>query len=80
MSAMVSRIESSGPGELPLHQRILQERGPAMGRISGINHLVLFTQDMNEGVRFYRDVLGLRVVRTVYGPAFVPHWARASTE
>lgn len=47
------------------HQRILQERGPATGRISGINHLVLFTRDMNEGVRFYRDILGMRVVRTV---------------
>jgi len=47
------------------HQHILQENGPAAGRISGINHLVIFTRDMNEGVRFYRDLLGLRVVRTV---------------
>lgn len=56
---------SSALGELPRHRRILQESGPATGRISGINHLVLFTQDMNEGVRFYRDLLGFRVVRTV---------------
>lgn len=56
-------------GELPRHQRILQESGPAAGRISGISHLVLFTHDMNEGVRFYRDLLGLRVVRTL---SFVP--------
>ncbi|MFG2276871.1 VOC family protein [Streptomyces chartreusis] len=47
------------------HQHILQENGPATGLITGINHLVLFTRDMDEGVRFYRDVLGLRVVRTV---------------
>lgn len=47
------------------HRRILQEAGPATGRISGINHLVLFTRDMNEAVRFYRDLLGFRVVRTV---------------
>jgi catechol 2,3-dioxygenase-like lactoylglutathione lyase family enzyme len=55
----------SGSGELPRHRRVLQESGPAAGRISGINHLVLYTYDMNEGVRFYRDLLGLRVVRTV---------------
>jgi len=50
--------------EKPRHRQILQEIGPAVGKISGINHLVLFTKDMNEGVRFYRDLLGLRVVRT----------------
>ncbi|PDT50878.1 MULTISPECIES: VOC family protein [Sinorhizobium] len=55
---------TSATEALPRHQRILQEAGPAVGRISGINHLVLFTNDMNEGVRFYRDLLGLRVVRT----------------
>ncbi|MER2535886.1 MAG: VOC family protein [Rhizobiaceae bacterium] len=62
---------------LPRHRRILQERGPAKGLITGINHLVLFTHDMNEGVRFYRDVLGLRVVRTM---RFVPsaHGLRAA--
>ncbi|MEU3982814.1 VOC family protein [Streptomyces sp. NPDC026672] len=46
-------------------RHILQENGPATGLITGINHLVLFTRDMDEGVRFYRDLLGLRVVRTV---------------
>lgn len=50
--------------DVPPHRRILQERGPAVGRITGINHLVMFTHDMNEGVKFYRDVLGMRVVRT----------------
>jgi catechol 2,3-dioxygenase-like lactoylglutathione lyase family enzyme len=55
---------SSASGEQPRHRQILQESGPAAGRISGINHLVLFVRDMNEGVQFYRDVLGLRVVRT----------------
>ncbi|MBI0374792.1 VOC family protein [Streptomyces albiflaviniger] len=52
-------------GESQRHQHILQENGPAKGLITGINHLVLFTRDMDEGVRFYRDLLGLRVVRTV---------------
>lgn len=65
MSAMMTKKEeSSGSEELPRHRRILQESGAAVGRISGLNHLVMFTRDMNEGVRFYRDVLGLRVVRT----------------
>jgi len=43
---------------------IVAATGPAVGKISGINHLVLFTRDMNEGVHFYRDLLGLKVVRT----------------
>jgi catechol 2,3-dioxygenase-like lactoylglutathione lyase family enzyme len=62
MSAEVAK--TSETETLPRHRRILQEAGAAVGRISGINHLVLFTKDMNEGVRFYRDLLGLRVVRT----------------
>jgi catechol 2,3-dioxygenase-like lactoylglutathione lyase family enzyme len=36
----------------------------AAGRIRGISHLALMTHDMEASVRFYRDVLGLRVVRT----------------
>lgn len=60
-----SKNGQPGIGALPAHRRILQESGPATGRILGINHLVLFAQDMNEAVNFYRDVLGLRVVRTV---------------
>lgn len=58
-------MTTAGPDKRPRHTRILQECGPAAGRISGINHLVLFTHDMNEGVKFYRDLLGLRVVRTM---------------
>jgi len=46
------------------HRQVLQQAGAAAGRINGINHLVMFTHDMNEGVRFYRDILGMRVVRT----------------
>src|SRR5262249_18003126 len=64
MTETTSRNARPGPRELPRHRRVLQETGKAVGRISGINHLVLFTRDMNEGVRFYRDLLGLRVVRT----------------
>ncbi|MBS1694199.1 MAG: VOC family protein [Actinobacteria bacterium] len=53
------------PGQLPFHRRVRQEAGPATGRISGINHLVMFTRDMNQSVRFYRDLMGFRVVRTL---------------
>ncbi|WP_343671469.1 VOC family protein [Paraburkholderia heleia] len=64
MAMLTQQGESSEADELPRHRRVLQESGPASGRILGINHLVMFTRDMNEGVRFYRDVLGMRVVRT----------------
>lgn len=56
--------DAKGLPAKPLHQRILQENGAATGRIKGINHLVLFVDNMDAGVRFYRDIMGLRVVRT----------------
>lgn len=62
MSNENSKVSSTSC--LPAHRQVLQEVGAAAGRINGINHLVMFTHDMNEGVRFYRDVLGMRVVRT----------------
>jgi catechol 2,3-dioxygenase-like lactoylglutathione lyase family enzyme len=43
---------------------VVKTHGPAVGKISGINHLVLFVADLDEAVTFYRDVLGLKVVRT----------------
>jgi catechol 2,3-dioxygenase-like lactoylglutathione lyase family enzyme len=43
---------------------IVKAGGAAERRLRGINHLALFTHDMQASVRFYRDVLGLRVVRT----------------
>lgn len=57
--------KTRGSEAKPRHRQILQEAGPAAGLITGINHLVLFTHDMNESVHFYRDLLGLRVVRTM---------------
>jgi len=50
--------------DVPRHRQIVATKGPAVGKITGINHLVLFIPDMDEGVRFYRDLLGLKVVRT----------------
>jgi catechol 2,3-dioxygenase-like lactoylglutathione lyase family enzyme len=52
------------PDQRQPHQQVLQVQGPAAGKIGGINHLVLFVGDLDEAVKFYRDVLGLKVVRT----------------
>ena len=34
---------------------------------SGVNHLALVTDDMDKTVRFYRDILGMKVVGTIAG-------------
>ena len=57
--------DASNGKPVAAHKRILPSQGPAVGKITGINHLVLYTHDMDECVRFYRDLLGLKVVRTV---------------
>lgn len=57
--------EVTGNNELPRRKRIVTTKGPAVGKITGINHMVLYTHDMDECVRFYRDLLGMKVVRTV---------------
>jgi catechol 2,3-dioxygenase-like lactoylglutathione lyase family enzyme len=49
----------------PRRKQIVTTKGPAVGKITGINHMVLYTHDMDECVRFYRDLLGMKVVRTV---------------
>jgi catechol 2,3-dioxygenase-like lactoylglutathione lyase family enzyme len=40
--------------------------GPAAGRITGINHLMLVCADFERSVRFYRDLLGMRLI--FHGP------------
>ncbi|MBM3345059.1 MAG: VOC family protein [Betaproteobacteria bacterium] len=57
--------EDSASQPLPRRKQIVTTKGPAVGRITGINHMVLYTHDMDECVRFYRDLLGMKVVRTV---------------
>ena len=47
------------------YQDIRGTAGDAVGKITGINHLQLVVRDMDEAVRFYRDLLGLKVVRTM---------------
>lgn len=56
------------------HPMILT-RGPAAGRIGGINHLVLLVADMEESLAFYRDILGLTVAKSV-GPFELPEGKR----
>ncbi len=46
------------------HKKIVAQKGPAVGKITGINHCVLVVKDMDESIRFYRDLLGLKVVAT----------------
>jgi catechol 2,3-dioxygenase-like lactoylglutathione lyase family enzyme len=46
------------------HQRIVATKGAAVGRITGFNHIVLVCRDIDRSVRFYRDILGLKVIRT----------------
>jgi catechol 2,3-dioxygenase-like lactoylglutathione lyase family enzyme len=50
--------------DLAPHQKVVRSHGPAAGKIGGINHLVLFVADLDEAVTFYRDILGLEIVRT----------------
>ncbi len=38
--------------------------GAAAGKISGYHHVVLLCRDMERTAHFYRDILGLRIVRT----------------
>jgi catechol 2,3-dioxygenase-like lactoylglutathione lyase family enzyme len=41
-----------------------------MARYTGINHLAMATQDMDTTVRFWRDLLGLRLVAGLGGPKY----------
>lgn len=52
--------------EMSAHQ-LVTTAGEAAGRLNGVNHIQLIVDDMNESVRFYRDILGLRLVRTRTG-------------
>jgi catechol 2,3-dioxygenase-like lactoylglutathione lyase family enzyme len=43
---------------------LVTSKGEAVGRITGLSHLVFVCQDMDATVRFYRDILGLKVITT----------------
>src|SRR5262249_2802569 len=50
--------------ELESYQQLVATKGEAVGRITGLSHIVLICRDMDRSVRFYRDVLGLKLVAT----------------
>lgn len=43
---------------------VLKQRGEAVGRLTGFSHIVFICNDMEETVRFYRDILGLKLLTT----------------
>lgn len=43
---------------------ILTSKGEAVGKINGFSHMVLVCRDMDATVRFYRDILGLKLIAT----------------
>jgi catechol 2,3-dioxygenase-like lactoylglutathione lyase family enzyme len=45
---------------------VVTEKGEATGLLTGYNHIQIIVHDMSEALVFYRDILGLKVVRT-YG-------------
>ncbi len=46
-------------------RNIVTQKGDATGRIVGMSHIQLVCNDMDEAVKFYRDVLGFKIVRTI---------------
>lgn len=49
-------------------------KGRAVMRTSGINHVALVARDMQETVRFYTEVLGMPLVKTVELPTGGQHF------
>jgi catechol 2,3-dioxygenase-like lactoylglutathione lyase family enzyme len=47
------------------NSKVVASKGEAAGRISGVHHLLMIVPDMGETLRFYRDLLGLKVVKTL---------------
>jgi catechol 2,3-dioxygenase-like lactoylglutathione lyase family enzyme len=53
----------------PEEMRSHQARGPATGKINGVNHLMLVCKDFERSLRFYRDVLGFTLLAHSMGRA-----------
>lgn len=51
-----------------------------MTRFTGINHLALATNDMNGTIRFWRDLLGLRIVAGLAGKGYRQYFFEVSDQ
>jgi catechol 2,3-dioxygenase-like lactoylglutathione lyase family enzyme len=49
---------------------ILFQKDSKMVKYTGINHLAMATRDMDTTIRFWRDLLGLRLVAGLGGPKY----------
>ena len=43
-----------------------------MAKFTGVNHLAMATGDMDKTVRFWRDLVGMRLVAALGRPGFIP--------
>ena len=48
----------------------VKKRGVAMIKYNGINHLAMATGDMDKTIRFWRDLLGMRLVAGLGQPGY----------
>src|ERR1700748_198826 len=46
--------------------------GPATGRITGINHMMIVVKDFQRSLEFYRDLLGFKLISHTPGRAADP--------
>ena len=54
----------------------LKSSGNSEFEIRGVNHLALVCKDMAKTVEFYRDVLGMPLVKTIDLPGGMPSTSR----
>jgi catechol 2,3-dioxygenase-like lactoylglutathione lyase family enzyme len=54
--------------EINKHERVAYTGGPM--KYTGINHLAMATRDMEQTVRFWRDLLGMRLVLSLGRPGY----------
>lgn len=45
--------------------KVVASKGEAAGKISGYNHMILFVQDLTKAIEFYRDILGLKIIKAL---------------
>ncbi|MCZ4492493.1 MAG: hypothetical protein QOH30_4119 [Baekduia sp.] len=68
MSAATIDLDDLTPDELAG----ITTRGPAVGKITGVNHLMMVCRDFERSLHFYRDLLGFRLLTHTHGRAADP--------